>query len=371
MIERVLITGSRAPIAYEVIQQQVKLGRSVWATDSTSKVSVKRSKFLSGFVKTRAPRFDIEGYIDDINAICKYYKIDVIIPLNEESFYLSEFRDRLDVDVWVEDFNKVLSMHNKYNFSKILSNLGFNVPCTKFVQTRLDLEEFLSEQLGDEFIIKQAFTRFGQSVRKVSREELMNTQQIDYPFLVQQFISGTEWCSYSMAYEGEALSTALYLSNSQESYNASTHFKSEQNEELCQIINDLIKALNWSYQIAFDVIQSEMDGKYYFIECNPRATNGALFMRKEVWKLKQSTPRYETRQLVFVSFFNFMRQPKRSSFDKLKYGKDVFWHPEDKAIFFEQLKCGAGWWLEARTKKRKINVVTTEDIEWNGDKEVI
>lgn len=80
----ILITGARAPISYEVVQQQVALGRKVYLSDSTKKVSIKKSKFIEQFIITTSPRFSTELYIQDINDIIDTYHIDLVIPLNEE-----------------------------------------------------------------------------------------------------------------------------------------------------------------------------------------------------------------------------------------------------------------------------------------------
>ena len=366
-MERVLVTGARAPISYEVVQQQVALGRVVVLSDSTKKVSIKKSKFIEKFILTTSPRFSTQEYINDINRIIKEERIDFILPLNEEAFYLSQYRHQIHAPIWVEDMTKMVSVHNKYNFTKLVESLGFKVPDTEYVHSHQELTRFMNDFPGDEYIIKQPYGRFSQSVRKLTRMEIENDHNIEFPFMIQTLIKGVEWCSYSMAYKGEVLSTSLYLSNTHDSYNCSTHFHSQQNPELKAIIESLIKQLDWSYQIAFDVIKCDTTGDYYFIECNPRATNGALFMQPEVWLLKPCEPKYEARQLIFVSLYNLIMRPKKHNFEKLKYGKDVFWHPSEKVIFFEQLISGAKWWISAKQAKVKVNSITTHDIEWNID----
>lgn len=366
-MQRVLITGARAPISYEVVQQQVALDRKVFLTDSTTKVSIKNSKFIECFIQTTSPRFSTQEYIKEINELIELYHIDTVIPLNEEAFYLSQFKHLITVPVWVEDINKMLSVHNKYNFTRLIESMGFKVPDTAYVSNQQELTKFICDFPDDEYIVKQPYGRFGQSVRKLKRMSLENNNFIDFPFMIQKLIVGTEWCSYSMAYEGETLSTSLYLSNTHESYNCSTHFHSQKNDELKSIIESVIRKLDWSYQIAFDVIKCSATDEYYFIECNPRATNGALFMQPAVWELKACEPKYEARQLIFVSLYNLIMRPKKHNFDRLKYGKDVFWHPSEKVIFFEQLISGAKWWLSAKHQKVTVNKITTYDIEWNED----
>ncbi|TDM00843.1 ATP-grasp domain-containing protein [Macrococcus carouselicus] len=366
-MKRILMTGARAPISYAVVQQQVALGNQVYLTDSTTKVSIKHSKFIEAFIVTTSPRFSTQEYIADINAIICEHDIDYILPLNEESFYLSHCKHLLTAPVWVEDIDKMLSVHNKFSFTQLIDDMGFRVPDTAYVSTKKELTAFITRFPAEHYIVKQPFGRFGQSVRKLSRYSLEFGNEVEFPFMIQSLIYGTEWCSYSMSHDGKALSTSLYLSNTHESYNCSTHFRSQQNPELQTVIEAVIKKLNWSYQIAFDVIQCDKTGEFYFIECNPRATNGALFMQPAVWNLETCAPIYETRQLIFVSLFNWMKKPKKDTFDKLKYGKDVFWHPNEKVIFFEQLISGAQWWFSAKRQKVTVNAITTYDIEWNDE----
>lgn len=359
---RVLITGARAPISYAIVQQHVALGHEVVLTDSTKHVSIKNSKFIETFILTTSPRFNTSQYIEEINRIIHTFHIDYIVPLNEESFYLSFHKGDIHAPVWVEDIRKMLAVHNKYNFSQLMTDLGFKAPPTFYVFNERQLESFVNNYPGNDYYVKAPFGRFGQSVKKVNRHDLID---VAFPYIIQTNITGTEWCTYSVASSGDALSTALYLSNTHESYHCSTHFESTDYPRLKTLIEEIIKKLDWSYQIAFDVIECDKTGDFYLIECNPRATNGALFMQPKVWELKYCEPVIETRQLIFVSLYNWIMNPKKKTFKKLKKGRDVFWHPNEKAIFLNQLVSGMQWWWLAKQHKKTINTVTTYDIEWN------
>ncbi|MCJ1302696.1 hypothetical protein MMC08_005500, partial [Hypocenomyce scalaris] len=76
-----------------------------------------------------APAVEAAGYIKTVIEAIQKSKIDVIIPIHEETFYLAECGDDEIVDrVFAPGFNMLYRLHNKWTFTELIRGLGRDVP---------------------------------------------------------------------------------------------------------------------------------------------------------------------------------------------------------------------------------------------------
>ena len=88
----------------------------------------------------------------------------------------------------------------------------------------------------------------------------------DYPWILQEFISGTEYCTHSTVRNGE-----LRLHTCCESSSWLLHYKHLDNKPMIlEWVRDFCSRANLSGQASFDFIESSENGRPYAIECNPR-----------------------------------------------------------------------------------------------------
>jgi len=95
----------------------------------------------------------------------------------------------------------------------------------------------------------------------------------EYPWVVQQFIEGKEHCSYSLVKEGEVISHAVYHPKYRVGKGSGIYFDVTQPAAILDFVKEFSAATQFTGQLAFDFIEDE-NGKFFVLECNPRATSG-------------------------------------------------------------------------------------------------
>ena len=361
--KNILITGARAPVTVRLIRSLKKDGHRIFITDSTHLVIAKKSKAIERFIQTEQPNKQPEKYIGDLNEIIEREKINFVIPLCEEVFFISKYKNKLKTHIFVDQFEKLECMHHKGKFTEWMATNGFCVPKSAYVKNKEQLHTFLTESGTDTFILKKAYSRFAHGIQKMTKEEVMQFQQ--FPIIVQEFIVGREWCTYSIAVE-DGVTTAIYPSDFHYRDSATIYYENTQFHSLIDIVEKIIQHLDWYGQIAFDVIECEKTKKMYFIECNPRATSGALFMNGETW-FSQQTPEVAAYQLMPMMWIKWLRTPTRSLYTKIKQAKDVFGLADGIGLYMWQFRVLLGWYFIARKLNCTMSEATTKDIEWNGE----
>jgi len=91
------------------------------------------------------------------------------------------------------------------------------------------------------------------------------------PWVMQEFISGQEYCTHSTVRQG-----TIRLHCCSKSSPFQVNYDHVDKPEIYAWVKTFVRALNLTGQISFDVIQSA-DGTVYPIECNPR-THSAITM---------------------------------------------------------------------------------------------
>lgn len=361
--KNILITGARAPVAIQMIRSLKKEGHRIFITDSTHLVIAKKSRDIVDFFQTPAPNENIEAYIFALQAIVEKVDIDWIIPLCEEVFYIATYKDRFKTHVFVDCFGKLQMMHHKGEFCDWMIAHGFHAPTSAFVTNQQELQTFVKASKKESFILKKAYSRFANGTKRMTKEEVIG--HTDFPVVIQEFIIGREWCTYSIAVE-DGVTTAIYPSDIHYHDGATIYYENTRYEQLEQIVEQIIQQLDWYGQIAFDVIECKESKRLYFIECNPRATSGACFIDGAAW-FGKTMSQAGAFQLTPLMLLKWVRRPNRSLFRKIKKAKDLFGFSDGIGLYLAQFQVMIGWFFTARKLNCSMSEATTKDIEWNGE----
>src|SRR4051794_14117747 len=87
---RVLLTNGRFPVSLDLARQLYIAGHHVYCVDPMEyhvcrfSIVVKKSK------QVPAPHVDAKGYVEGVKDAIERWKIDIVIPLHEEIFFLAE-----------------------------------------------------------------------------------------------------------------------------------------------------------------------------------------------------------------------------------------------------------------------------------------
>jgi len=131
-MSRILITGVRMWYAYNSVNLLAKEGHEIYVAES-SKLSM---GLYSKLIKKSFIYPDIseksEEFIETIIQIIEDYDIDYILPVFEETYVLSYYKDRLKgkVKIMLPKFDTIWELHDKYSLFKLAEDLRIPTPKT-------------------------------------------------------------------------------------------------------------------------------------------------------------------------------------------------------------------------------------------------
>jgi glutathione synthase/RimK-type ligase-like ATP-grasp enzyme len=170
-------------------------------------------------------------------------------------------------------FPVLISLHNKWEFSQLVEQIGLDVPPTVLCKSR---DDFLRLDLSNnkEYALKPVFGRAlsGMYHHKPGKElpDLPVSEDIQY--IAQEWIYGTQLCSYCVSRNGEIKASSVYPVIDTIDGSSCVYFQSIEHPKIKNFMETFARTYNITGQMAFDFI--ETPEKLYVIECNPRATSG-------------------------------------------------------------------------------------------------
>jgi predicted ATP-grasp superfamily ATP-dependent carboligase len=282
---RILVTSSRMPFALAMVRKLADAGHEVYAADDTELAPGSHSKYLRDHFVTASPREATEQFVGDVERIAGERSIDIVLPAFEEAFYLATQHERIDqvTRLFTPPFATLARLHDKATFQRLATRLGLPTPetlvATSDEELRAALERF------PRYFARAAFSRGGVSLLTNSGP-LAGTVEISdcaptraSPWLVQEFVDGPTVCTYSTVQDGHVTAHCMYRIPRQWKHSTGIGFASMDGTESLAVIGPIVADLGYTGQVSFDFVVTD-DG-LTLIECNPRATDGALLMSAE------------------------------------------------------------------------------------------
>lgn len=370
-IKRILLTGARAPVTLHLARLFGKCGHRVIVCDSFPYTLCKYSKFIAKSFVVAKPKQETKQFIQDLQNIIKTEKIDLLIPTCEEVFYIAKYQDQLHCEVFVDNFAKMNLLHHKYQFIEQVKAMGQFVPATEILSSEKQIEEMLKTY--GKVVIKPIYSRFNTKTMFVTKgDSLPKIQQSKKNrLLIQQFIEGKQYCSYSIAKNGQVLAHSLYKSEFSAS-GATIAFSHIHHDRIYHWVKQFVAKINYTGQIAFDMIVDSAEN-IYPIECNPRSTSGIHLFSEDAlpraFLEKGNSPCFpKEKNQTMITLAMLLYGKKNRQWLKMFFkSKDVLFSLEDVKPFFYQFISYYQLLKLSRQKKMGIFETTTYDIEWNGE----
>lgn len=277
----VLILGGRAPAALDHARRFASQGWQVCIADSNACRLSASSRAVTATVRLASPREAPAAFVRDLNQSIISHRIDLVLPTCEEVFYLSRYRSLLprQVRVLADDFDKLRSLHSKWQFLTVAANCGAELPDSALV---VDIGQARAWANGAPVVLKPEYSRFGSHVRihphgiPVKSPALRGDR-----WVVQRYCAGEEVCSYSVVNNGVVLAHVAYQPRYRLHGSSSYYFDPVSDPAIEAFVQRFAVKTRFTGQLSFDWILSA-DGKRHVIECNPRAISGLhLFGRDE------------------------------------------------------------------------------------------
>ena len=238
------------------------------------------SNAVDRFYTVPLPDRDLESYIQALLAIAKTENIDFYVP--GTTYYDSLAKPVLSscCEVFLFDTEVIKMLDDKLAFAEKVRELGLSAPKTFKITKPEQVINFDFSNEKNEYILKSMVydpvLRLNLTKLPCNTPEetaaFVNSLPISEqkPWVMQEFISGKEYCTHSAVRDGE-----LRLHCCCDSSAFQVNYEHVDKPEIMEWVNNFIKGFNLNTgQISFDFIQAE-DKTVYAIECNPR-THSAI-----------------------------------------------------------------------------------------------
>ncbi|MEI8125322.1 MAG: ATP-grasp domain-containing protein [Parachlamydiaceae bacterium] len=382
--KKVLITFGRSFLTLDLARQWHARGHTVFIADSTRSHVTFFSKAVSKSFVVPSPRFEPEAYITALIDIVNKEKIDIVIPIYEETVHLSKAIDRFPshCTVFSPHFELYEELQNKWLFQQKLHSLGIPTLKKALVANAADLRE---HKLAVEYALKPCYSRASQKVHKVDPKKPIPNITIEShnPWIAQEWAYGNRFCTYSICHEGTVHAHSTYPVNYAIEGNSCVTFEATHHQGILDWVSFFVKKINFSGQIAFDFIEKNGQ-QLYAIECNPRATSGLLlFNEKNALDkafLKENKepifPEEGASQQVFTGMllYGWRKSAKPNNrlsqfLKSLFTTKDVVFRIKDPKPLLSEPFVFARLWFKSRKLGISLPDCFTFDHDWNNCEE--
>lgn len=279
---KILVTGSRLPVALETIRKLGRSGHRVDACDSFWSAPGNHSRHVAASFVTASPRDDTERFLEDVVRIVRTREIERLLPSFEEVFYLSRLsaREELGAVLFAPPFATLALLHDKGRLAGLASALGVRVAPTIVASDADELARAC--RAFPRFFARPCFTRgsvalftnAGPRAGAMRLEDCRPTPES--PYVVQPFLEGREVCTYGIAHRGRLAAHVAYAHPLQRAHAPAMSFESVVSDEARTVVARLVEHTRYHGQISLDFLATA-EG-LFLVECNPRPSAGLALM---------------------------------------------------------------------------------------------
>lgn len=391
----ILITGGRAPVALELARLLHGAGHRVFVAESAAYHLCRVSAAVEQSFRVPPPRQNPEGFIAELEVLVRRFKIDLLVPMCEEIFYIARGLDLLGSHcrVLCSPLELLHGLHHKAEFISRAKQLGLTVPATELIASPQEWSRVMEAQVQQpQRVFKPVYSRFASKVimpggagKRGPNPAAPSAISQSFPWVAQQYIQGAAICTYSIVHEGTVVAHAAYGSQYRTGQvGASVYFEALDHPSAMDFVRRFVQEIGFSGQIGFDFIEAE-DGTLYPIECNPRATSG-LHLFAPADNLPQAllspgtlaasgkviTPHTGKKVMLALPMLacglTAGRGNLASWWEAFRTAGDAVHRGSDLRPSIEQLRIVYKAWRLAAAHKLTMTEALTEDIEWNGER---
>lgn len=365
-MKHVMLSGGRSPICLALARLWKKRGWKVSIIEHKTITFCRFSNSVNHYHLLPSPVHCFEQFSTELLTLLEREKPDILIPVNEDILHYSRLQRQiraLSIKFDVVEQSLLEQLHSKFSNIQLAQQAGIPVPETEYFNDKsVDWQKY---------ILKPVYSRFGNSVI-FDRQGFERRHQGTY--VKQRRIEGIQICTYGYCREGKLLAYACYLTNFGLENAASLVFTPYRSLKVFEYMRRFVAVHQLSGSISLDFMY---DGEeYYFIECNPRLTHGAILLgdrlpdvfmmdfapRQTVMMQKQ---RYGLKaawltKIIFHKKWRKTGKIYRFSRDMIANGRDP--------LPFLMLPMIIGWLsINALIKRKPMLDYLTEDIIYDAD----
>ncbi len=373
----VLLTLGRLPKALDLARGFSRAGCRVLVADPFGRTLTGASRHVAREFAVPPPSAGKAAYLAALARIVADERVDLIVPVSEETMHVAHVRDQIDpgVRLFTMPPDRVIALHDKAGFVRAAQATGLGVPETHLLGTPAGRD---LAQRGD-VVVKPVFSCSGRGMRVVRQGCALPEADRARPAVVQRFIAGNEFSSCTIAHAGRVAATMVYrgtvLSGS-----VAVAFERVERPAIERWIAAFVQASGWSGFIAFDFIVNGA-GEVWGIECNPRATSGVHFWQADdiaraVLDPAGHAPVRVRPQRHLQQVYACLTETQLALFRRRGFGhhlarllssRDVTWDVSDPRPFLSMIATSWPIMRMAMAERVPFGEVATRDVDWFAD----
>jgi len=279
----VIITHARVRSALAATRSLGKRGIEVITADYTYPSTSFFSKYSSSYFVYPSYKQAPRQFIECLKHYIQRKGIDVLMPISEETYVISKYKNIFDgmVKVPVAEYDKIAKANNKRYLMRFADEIGVNTPQTYTINCIEELRK-IAKKIEYPAVIKLVEGRGAAGVRYVySEEELLakykevvqkfNLNPFNYP-LIQEYIPGTGYGVSMLFNHGEprAIFTHRRIREYPITGGPSTARISVRHAKMEKYATMLLKELEWHGVAMVEFKLDERTKEPVLMEINPR-----------------------------------------------------------------------------------------------------
>ncbi|MFO7823092.1 MAG: ATP-grasp domain-containing protein [Cyclobacterium sp.] len=222
-----------------------------------------------------------ESYIKDLLALVESKNIDVILPIDEDSYrFFASHKKVFQANTKLATLSTEGALAiatNKYKLAKFCELHGVPAPKTEYLNDLMELNQVNQQSFRYPVIVKPETGWGGKNVHKLfKKEEVEAIKPLSDPkqgtYIVQEFIEGYDIDMSFLAKNGEILAHTIqkgFLKRSNR-FAAAAGVQFLKNEAVYNGVEKLVNKLNFSGIAHVDLRYDQKEGDFKIIEINAR-----------------------------------------------------------------------------------------------------
>jgi len=290
----VIVTNARNRIAYNVVRSLGQRGIDLYTADFVPRSMSFSSRYSKGHFVYPSPFTDQEGFVQRLIDEIQRLRVDVLIPVFEETFLVAKHADRFSkcVSMVVPTYEHILLAHNKDKWTPMARKLGIPVPGSYAIEeiqsgavkaSDLRYPVLVKPKLKTDWDSSAVFSkllggagkaRIFADGRAVLRDPL--AQSLAGELAVQEYIPGddrTLWSFHGFADERGKL-LAWFIGRKIRTYPAltgdSSYLELAHDAGLAALGHGLVQRIGLKGVFKMDFKRHATTGQFYLLEVNAR-----------------------------------------------------------------------------------------------------
>lgn len=273
---RALVTSAGTRVAYNICKSLARRGVEVVAADAHPHAMSFHSRHVAGTARYASPFVDEHGFIDDLLRIIEHERIDVLVPVLEETYMVARHRQRLAprVGLCLAGYDELVGLHDKDSLRKLAGRLGVPMPETVPLGAVL-ASPGMADELDYPQVVKPRQGGGGWAVEQVNtpgRLRALAAERAGSGGLAQRKVAGDTVCVAMLYDAGRQVACDTYrvLEAYPWPYGQGTLRESVSCPPAERGLQTLLDALCWTGVCEADFIVDPDTGTALLIDVNPR-----------------------------------------------------------------------------------------------------